>query len=93
MGNHEMIDYAQALEIILEHTPGPGAPESVPLAGAVGRILAGEVSSDVDLPPFNRSAMDGFAVRSADVAEVPATLDVVMDVPAGVMPEGTVGPG
>ncbi|MCP4676046.1 MAG: molybdopterin molybdotransferase MoeA [Deltaproteobacteria bacterium] len=88
-----MIDFAQALNIIIEHTPGPGNVEEVPLGQSCGRILAREISSDVELPPFNRSAMDGFAVRASDLAQTPVTLDVVMDVPAGGVPKGRIGPG
>ncbi|MGH2934383.1 MAG: molybdopterin molybdotransferase MoeA [Gaiellaceae bacterium] len=54
--------------------------ETVPLAAAAGRITAEEVRAAVDLPPFASSAMDGFAVRSADL---PGTLAVVEDVAAG----------
>ncbi len=42
--------------------------EAVPLAAAAGRVLAGDVVSDLDLPPFDHSAMDGYAVRAADLA-------------------------
>jgi molybdopterin molybdotransferase len=93
MKKEEMIDYDEALGVILEHTPGPTGQEEVPLARAVGRILSREVVSDVNLPPFNRSAMDGFAVRAADLTEPPVTLDVVFDVPAGSAPESAIGPG
>jgi molybdopterin molybdotransferase len=60
---------------------------SLPLAQAVGRVLAGPVRSRIDLPLFANSSMDGFAVQSADVAlasaENPVTLAVVTDIPAG----------
>src|SRR5690606_37319453 len=59
----------------------------VPLAAALGRILREPVRSAVDLPLFDNSAMDGFAVRFADVAgasaESPVSLEVVADMPAG----------
>lgn len=48
--------------------PGPLGVEIVPLAHARGRSLAARVASDVDLPPFERSAMDGYAVRASDLA-------------------------
>lgn len=61
--------------------------ESAPLAAAVGRTLAVPVLARVDVPLFDNSAMDGFAVRHADVAEAdadrPVTLRVVADIPAG----------
>jgi molybdopterin molybdotransferase len=69
----------------------------VPLPAALGRILREPVRSAVDLPLFDNSAMDGFAVRFADVAgataESPVTLDVVADVPAGSAVDPAFGPG
>ncbi|MBZ4487957.1 molybdopterin molybdotransferase MoeA [Microbacterium sp. cx-55] len=65
----------------------PTAAESVPLAQAQGRTLQSEVRAAVDIPVFDNSAMDGFAVRYADVAAAdpqhPVTLRVVADLPAG----------
>ena len=62
--------------------------ERIRIEDAIGRIVAQDFSSPVDLPLFPNSAMDGFAVRVADVqlatSEQPVTLDVVGDVPAGV---------
>ena len=57
--------------------------ETVPLDSAAGRILAEEVVADRDYPPFNRSARDGFAVIAADVARVPATLELLGETRAG----------
>lgn len=56
---------------------------SPPLAEADGLVLAEDVVAPHDLPPFANSSMDGFAVRAADVVDVPATLDVVADLRAG----------
>lgn len=42
------------------------APETVPLAQALGRVLAGDVASPIDVPPFDRALVDGFALRAAD---------------------------
>jgi molybdopterin molybdotransferase len=89
-----MIDYEEALSIVLAAAPGPdGAVDEVPLAHCAGRVLARDVRSDVDLPPFPKSGMDGFAVRTADLAALPATLKVPFDVPAGRMPGRGIGPG
>jgi molybdopterin molybdotransferase len=88
-----MIDYQEALSIVLEHAPGPTGTVEVPLLEAAGRVLARDVESRSDSPPFDKSAMDGFAVRAADVAETPATLQVTMDVPAGAVPSAPIGPG
>jgi molybdopterin molybdotransferase len=57
--------------------------ESVDLLAASGRVLAKSILADRDLPPFPRSTRDGYAVRAADVALVPATLDVIGEVRAG----------
>lgn len=56
---------------------------SLPLASAAGLVLAEDVRAGVSLPPFDNSAMDGYAVRADDVAEVPVTLPVAEDIPAG----------
>lgn len=55
---------------------------SLPLASAAGLVLAEDVRAGVSLPPFDNSAMDGYAVRADDVAEVPVTLPVAEDIPA-----------
>ncbi|HAL31278.1 MAG TPA: molybdopterin molybdenumtransferase MoeA, partial [Coriobacteriia bacterium] len=72
-------------------------PERVDLLAALGRVLAEDVVSDIDVAPFDNSAMDGYAVRHADVrsasADTPVVLDVVEHIPAGVSPQVTVAPG
>jgi molybdopterin molybdotransferase len=85
-----VIPVETALEIVLAHTPTLPA-EEVLLTDALGRVLAEDVRSDVDLPPFDRSAMDGFAVRARDTARVPTILRVVGQVRAGQWPERTLG--
>ena len=62
------------------------APEAVPLVDALGRTLAGPVTSDGDLPPFDTSAVDGFAVRVGDLGGLPASLPVASTVHAGEVP-------
>ena len=88
-----MIEYKEARKIIVDNAPGPKGVEEVPLASAAGRVLARPAHARLDLPPFDKSAMDGFAVRAADVASTPAALDVVLDVPAGSVPDRPIGPG
>lgn len=63
-----MLEPTAALETILARIPGPLGTEMTPLVHATGRALAAEVASDVDLPPFEKSAMDGYAVRASDFA-------------------------
>jgi molybdopterin molybdotransferase len=87
-----MIPVDAALDIVLKHTPILGA-EEVPLTEALGRVLAEDVSADADLPPFDRSAMDGYAVRAADVAQAPVVLAVAGQVRAGQWPDQPLPPG
>jgi molybdopterin molybdotransferase len=61
----------------------PVPPETMPIAEALGRALAADVPARVDQPPHSVSAMDGYAVRAADVAQVPVTLNVIGAAPAG----------
>ncbi len=68
-------------------------PERVPILEALGRVLAEEVVADRNIPPLPNSAMDGYAVRAADVAQVPARLRVVAEAPAGRLCPTAVEPG
>jgi molybdopterin molybdotransferase len=87
-----MISVAEALERITgAFSPLPA--ERVGLLDALARVLAEDVVARVTQPPVAVSAMDGYAVRAADVAEVPATLECVGEAPAGQAHEGVVGPG
>ena len=67
--------------------------ERVSLLEATGRALAEPVVADRDIPPLANSAMDGYAVRAADLARASARLSVVGEVAAGHVPEVDVGPG
>lgn len=87
-----MISVHQALEIILEQVKPLGV-ERVALDQALGRVLAEDVRADLDLPPFDRARMDGYAMRSADVATAPVTLQVIGEVAAGSVFTQPVGPG
>jgi len=60
-----------------------GETESVDLLAAAGRVLSERVTADRDLPPFPRSTRDGYAVRSADLSALPATLEVIGEIKAG----------
>lgn len=64
--------------------------EQIPLDSAPGRVLAQPLHADRDAPPVDRSMRDGFAVR---VADLPGVLDIIGEVAAGGVFEGTVGPG
>jgi molybdenum cofactor synthesis domain-containing protein len=87
-----MVSVERALEIVLRETPRLAA-EEVPLADALGRVLAEDVAADRDLPPFDRAAMDGYALRAEDVRHAPAALELVGEVRAGEWPALAVGPG
>lgn len=72
-------------------------PEKVLLSESLGRTLAKEIISPLDHPPWDTSAMDGYAIHFADTIaatkENPCTLRVIETIPAGVLPQKTVKPG
>jgi molybdopterin molybdotransferase len=82
-------EHARVIAGLLE----PTGPESLPLADAVGLVLAQDLVAPIDLPPFANSAMDGYAVRAVDVAELPVTLPVSQDIPAGRTDTQPLAPG
>jgi len=87
-----MIPLEHALSIVLSETARLPA-EEVTLDDSLGRVLAEDVAADRDLPPFDRAAMDGYALRAADVAAAPVALEVVGEVRAGAWPDLVIGPG
>ncbi len=87
----------EAQRIVLDATPILGL-EKISILDALGRVLGEDIIVERDNPPWDNSAMDGFAVRWEDIKQEhaiqkPVTLTVVEDVPAGKMPTKTVGPG
>lgn len=89
-----MLTPAEALTRILGSVTPLREREHVPLEQAPGRVLAAERRSDVDLPPFDKSAMDGFAVRSSDFAELgERELALVGESRAGAPFDGSVPAG
>ncbi len=91
-----MISTDDALRIVLESV-APLGVERVPILDALGQVLAEEIRSSRDIPGFDNSAMDGYAVRAADIATAseahPVRLKVLETVAAGRMPAHQVGPG
>ncbi len=87
-----MIEYKEALSLVLSAARTLPA-ETVPLARALGRTLARDVRAGEDIPPFTKSALDGYAVRAADTLRAPAGLAVVEDLPAGRLSRRALGPG
>src|ERR1041385_2352951 len=77
-----MISVAEAVRMVVEKAE-PVESERVPLEESAGRVLAEDVFADSDLPPFDRAQMDGYAVRSEDVREVPSRLRIVGEAAAG----------
>ncbi|MGY6270929.1 molybdopterin molybdotransferase MoeA [Achromobacter denitrificans] len=84
----------QAREFIDRLVPRLAATEVLPLRSALGRILARDIVSDIDVPAHDNSAMDGYALRGADLrAEDDTVLRVAGSGLAGEKFEGTAGPG
>ena len=87
-----LMPVAEALTRVLAHaTPLPA--ETAPLTDAYGRVLAADVTALRTQPPADVSAMDGYAVRSADVAHAPVKLKLVGEVAAGHPFQGSVDAG
>ncbi len=77
-----MIPISEALQII-EKQVGTLSTEPIGLENSVGRVLAEKISADMDLPPFDRSQMDGFAVKLKDTKNAAAKLKIVGEAAAG----------
>jgi molybdopterin molybdotransferase len=87
-----MLSVAEALAVVLAHTSRLPS-EVVALEAALGRVLATPVTTDLDLPPFDRAAMDGFALRALDAVGPGAVLRVTGQVRAGHGPPRALAPG
>jgi molybdopterin molybdotransferase len=87
-----VVRFEEARLLVEQHATGvcPGEVETVELLAGLGRVLAEGIVADRDFPPFDRAARDGYAVRAADLAEIPARLEVVGEVKAGDWPEPAV---
>jgi molybdopterin biosynthesis enzyme len=77
-----MISVAEAIQIVRQQTR-PLPTERVKLQDALNRVLAEDIVADSDLPPFDRSQMDGYAVRAEETAEAPVRLRIVGESAAG----------
>ncbi len=87
-----LISFEEARAVVLATARRTDA-ESVPLSSSLGRTLATTVASSDAHPPFDTSAMDGYAVRVGDLAAVPAVLPIAETVHAGAVPSGPLRPG
>lgn len=88
-----LLSVDDALRMVLDAARDPLPAETVAIAAAVGRTLAAPLAALRTQPPFAASAMDGYAVRAADVATPGARLAVIGSAPAGHAFPGEVGPG
>ncbi|HRZ43344.1 MAG TPA: molybdopterin molybdotransferase MoeA [Bacteroidales bacterium] len=84
-----MIPFEEALRIIASQ-PLSGGTEEISFSESLGKVLAEGVFSDMDMPPFDKSAMDGYACRSKDAHQ---PMVVIEEIPAGKMPQLSLAPG
>ncbi len=101
-----MIKFEHACEIVMQQRVNPVA-ETIPLASSVGRILARDIISDMDMPPFDKAAVDGYACLRSDLDDPAATgidpsntkyppeiiLRCIETIPAGGIPAHSITPG
>jgi molybdopterin molybdotransferase len=86
-----VLTFEQARHMVEEHsaTLRPRGKELVELLDGVGHVLAEPVLADRNFPPFPRATRDGYAVRAADLARIPATLEVIGEIKAGGTADAT----
>lgn len=80
-----MLTAQQALDHLLSNAKAVGESETVAMQAALGRVLAENVNSLVDVPPLDNTSMDGYAVRTADTQTPGSTLKIAQRIPAGSM--------
>src|SRR5579862_45598 len=80
-----ILAFEEARRVVQQHALqiDPGASEPINLLKASDRVLAEAITADRDIPPFPRSTRDGYAVRSGDVAKLPAKLKIIGEIKAG----------
>ncbi|RLD73374.1 MAG: molybdopterin molybdenumtransferase MoeA, partial [Bacteroidetes bacterium] len=83
-----MIKFEDALDIVLNSIQFKLSTERTNINDSLGRILAEDVRSDINMPPFDKSAMDGFACRREDIDN---ELEIIEIIPAGKVPEKHIG--
>jgi molybdopterin molybdotransferase len=91
-----MIEMDDAIRIVMESTQLIGQ-DRLNLMDSLGHILAQDVRSDINMPPFDKATMDGYALQGKDISAAsratPALLQVIEEIPAGSLPQKTVTPG
>ena len=91
-----VLTFEDARRVVEDHAShaAPGGDEAANLLQAAGRVLAEPIAADRDIPPFPRSTRDGYAVRAADLATLPAKLKVIGEIKAGpLQPQSTLNRG
>jgi len=93
-----ILSFEDARHVVERHAARvrQGDLEAAQLLASAGRVLGKPVVADRDFPPFRRAMRDGYAVRAADLAQLPATLEVIAEIKAGIAPEdlpAEIGPG
>jgi molybdopterin molybdotransferase len=85
----EMIPFEKAYETVMNSSFRMGS-ERIPFTKSLNRILTSDVVSDMDMPPFNKASVDGFACKKSDLT---GDLEIIETIPAGKWPEKTVNEG
>ncbi|NOU17294.1 MAG: molybdopterin molybdotransferase MoeA [Bacteroidales bacterium] len=85
-----MITLNQAIDIILSETKLSAKTEKIPLWNSLGRVLAEDIISDMNMPPFDKTAVDGYACRMIDARK---ELEVIEIISAGSVPKKAIGVG
>jgi molybdopterin molybdotransferase len=85
-----LLEVSAALEIVLQHAQRLSHVSAALTPSLLGRVLAEDVASDIDSPPFDKSMMDGYALRASDSG---GAFTVIEEIAAGKMPTRSVGPG
>jgi len=81
-----MLSVSEAQAVVLNHASVLSPVQSAVSVDLLGQVLAEDIASDLDMPPFDKSLMDGFAIRSADLPQGHATLSIIEEVTAGQTP-------
>jgi molybdopterin molybdotransferase len=84
-----ILTFEEARHVVEGHAAQlrPRIKEKVELLASIGRILAEPIAADRDFPPFRRAMRDGYALRAADLTNLPVTLEVIGEIKAGAAPE------
>ncbi|HEX8964237.1 MAG TPA: molybdopterin molybdenumtransferase MoeA, partial [Rhodocyclaceae bacterium] len=93
MDSRESLSVAQAQALVLSRVAPVSGSERIDLQAALGRIVAADVLSPIDVPAHDNSAMDGYALRSADLGEGETRLRIAGSAFAGRPHDKPVGPG